>query len=403
MRLTGIDAGFGGTSAITHDDFHDLDDLFENFIPSYDELWLFGAGVYGKSFQRYLQECEVDIAGFVLSCPNATSVRGKPVLSIEEFNNRYNFGQKKLGILLTIDEKYYDEVLPCLKPLGKDLHVIKQLHKKMAVDRCSDFDICPPTLVFNISDQCNLSCYGCSAASPIVKDVSVYSFENYKRDISVMKNILKPVPAICFTGGECLLNPELMDFAMLARQIFPDAKIAFNTNGILLNELNDTFWQMASDYRIEISFTLYPIKYKNLDEVVKKAESYGVELFCLGDTLKLHDKTSWHFPLTKRGSEKKWDFLLCALHRRCGILIKNGIMHICGAMRRVEHINAHFDSCFPLADGDFIDIYSIRNKAEIELFLQRRPRLCNYCDIRSRHSMGKWLPSKLESSEWIIN
>jgi len=152
-----------GMGEFAINDFEVMDDLFERFIPAHEEIWLFGTGVIGTAFYNYLKECDVEPAGFVVSCPNKP-VGNKPVIDIMEFRRRYEAGEN-MGLLLTVDEKYYDEVMPDLMFLGEDIRFLKRLYKALAVDRCGDRN-CIFHLAFLIVDHCNLSCFSCGCSQP---------------------------------------------------------------------------------------------------------------------------------------------------------------------------------------------------------------------------------------------
>ena len=49
-----------------------------------------------------------------------------------------------------------------------------------------------------------------------------------------------------------------------------------------------------------------------------------------------------------------------------------------------------------------LTIDKIKNCEEIYDFMAKRPILCDYCAIRERHSMGKWLSSHGKFEEWFI-
>ncbi len=101
-------------------------ELLEGFIPAHKDIWLFGRGATAKEFHKRMKECGVSAAGFVVSSPESDKAEtGEPILSITQFQER----AQKLdgqGLLLTVDEKYHDELTPALAFLGGDLAVLKE-------------------------------------------------------------------------------------------------------------------------------------------------------------------------------------------------------------------------------------------------------------------------------------
>ena len=386
-----------GMGDITRDDFSIIDCMFDVFIPQHSEIWLFGTGAYSEAFDSYLQECGVAVVGFVTSKPDYKSFRKRPVVSIEQFKNHYSC---EIGLLLTISNRFYNEILPLLSFMQKeDILEIKELHKQSAFDRCGNRQTVP-LLAFHIADSCSLSCYGCTAASPIIKDGGLYDIDNFKTDISRYKEIYTEVDEINFTGGDVFYNPCFPDFLCEARRLYPNSKVSFSTNGIELVCKDDSFWDILRENKIFVYWTLYPIRYKGYEKTVQKAKELDINLVVMGDTLG-EDKNSWRVPFSEDPISKQYDFLLCRYHRRCAVTI-DGILYPCCAMRQIKHLNEAFYTQIALRDGDSIDIHK-SSAVEIQEFLKKRPPLCDYCAIRERRNMNKWLPSRGKKEEWILD
>lgn len=392
---------------ITQEDFAAMDDLFENFIPMHKSVWLFGNGDFGTAFYRYLQECGVTASGFVVSNPKTSRTEdGISVLSIKDFRQLYE-NERSIGLILTVDEKYYDEILPNLMFLGDDLRFLKRKYKQLAFERCGDtkkFRL----LSFHIADKCNLACYGCTAASPIAKKSIIYSYETFSCDIQKLSDLFgNNIENIYFTGGDVFQNPHFLEFIKLSRNLFPDSKISFSTNGLAFHKQEDSFWRILGENKVLVYWTLYSVIYKKYEETIEIAKKYNVNLLVIGDAAN-EDKTSWRIPFAMRKNQKVHDFLFCSFHRKCAV-IANGYYLPCCAPRMVKHIKNYFEIDIPLTEavcvgggGDFMDLRNVNKACEIENWLKKRPPLCDYCAIRQRYSMGKWLPSGCKKEEWIL-
>ena len=84
----------------------------KQWVSHYRELYLFGAGAYGTALRNYLQKIEVSINSFVVSEPKLDcSNTGEPIISIETFRTHYISREVPVGLILTVDEKFYNEIV----------------------------------------------------------------------------------------------------------------------------------------------------------------------------------------------------------------------------------------------------------------------------------------------------
>jgi len=174
---------------ITSNHFEENDYMFEHFLPRYDEVWLFGTGLYATAFNKYLNLFNVVPKGFVVSdlSKNPSNKNGKPVIDVNELKVRYKKTPKKPGLLLTVTERYYNELLHTLDFMNNyDLYMIPEETKQFAKNRFSEINniIITVSIIFN----CNLNCYGCNAASPCVNSPDLYEVEQFERDLFRISN-----------------------------------------------------------------------------------------------------------------------------------------------------------------------------------------------------------------------
>ena len=387
-----------GMGEITQADFAAMDDLFERFIPSREEIWLFGTGSYARAFHRYLRECGVEADGFVVSSTagQAPLMENKPVLCIENFKARCKQG-KKTGLLLTLDEKYYDEVLPKLMFMGDDLRFIKRKYKQLAIEKC-EVPVEIKEVTFDLTAHCNFSCYSCGKAAPIA-EAKFYDFKEFKRELKRFKELFNNVGKVIFSGGEPTLHPAYMDFLKEVREVYPESEVELITNGIILQNSEDAVWKQLANLRIIVLWSKYPIEYRYFESAVEKAKRLGVylKIDAGGDDDK---KISWQVPYTEAGMQKHHDFLFCMFHRKCGHLDR-GKYKLCSLAIAIPYLNKRFETNIPIAEADEIDIYQATSEEILDFSAKRLP-LCDYCAIRERRPMGEWLPSKGEKSEWFI-
>ncbi len=127
---------------------------------------------------------------------------------------------------------------------------------------------------YNLTEHCNLSCYHCDHASPLMAK-KFASFEEYERDIRAFSEAAH-VEEFRLVGGEPLLHPQLLDFMKLAREVGIGDRIKIYTNGMLLQTMPDEFWALTDILWI----STYPgIRRRMSDEdIAAKCEEHGVVL-----------------------------------------------------------------------------------------------------------------------------
>lgn len=405
--------GYMGMDLITKADYEELDYLIEKLIPSRDEIYIFGRGVYGKSFAKYLTTLGIKIDGFIVSgnCTN-DDVNNKDTMVLSDFINYYETSGKSILVLMALSSKFYGEVYPDLMFLQDDLYMVSEKYLLLSQYRCGCSENI--TLTIPVVDYCTaIACFGCTAAVPVATCKSKYTLEEYMGDMDKIKELIgENVCHVNFTGGDVFLHSELIEMIEYARKLYPQVLIDLSSNGVSFDVPDDNFWVRAGNVGIEINWTLYPIKYKNWGGTVskiKKLSNGNVKINIVGDSSG-ESKSSWCLPYTE-SVEKKQDWLFCGIHK-CNtntLMIYHNSISVCPAPRALNYLTKKF--CGELSDSfvenvDYkkhvLTIDQIKNCEEIYDFMTKRPILCDYCAIRERHSMGKWLSSHGKFEEWFI-
>jgi len=96
---------------------------------------------------------------------------------------------------------------------------------------------------YNLTEHCNLSCYQCDHASPLMAK-KFASLADYERDIRAFAQAAH-VEEFRLVGGEPLLHPELLEFMRIAKDSGIGDKIKIYTNGMLLHTMPDEFWALT--------------------------------------------------------------------------------------------------------------------------------------------------------------
>ena len=127
---------------------------------------------------------------------------------------------------------------------------------------------------YNLTEHCNLSCYQCDHASPLMakKFASLADFERDIRDFSRAVH----VEEFRLVGGEPLLHPPLLEFMRIARETGVGDAIKIYTNGMLLHSMPDEFWALTDILWV----STYPgVRRRMPDEAIAaKCDEHGVLL-----------------------------------------------------------------------------------------------------------------------------
>ncbi len=145
-------------------------------------------------------------------------------------------------------------------------------------------------------------------------------------------------------GGEPLLNPNCKDFLYSARKYFPRTYIQFVTNGILLTEQNEDFWQAMKENNIVLRPTVYPINIKWPD-IKEKAKKYDIKLDFYNNPLYL--KTSYKIPIIPKGGLNIFENFKNCRAKGC-IMLSKGKLYPCSIPSNIHHLTEFFNLNLPL-------------------------------------------------------
>jgi len=256
-----------------------------------------------------------------------------------------------------------------------------------------------PILHVHLADHCNLNCCGCDNFSPLSPEVFA-DMAVFERDMARISELSKgKVQEIQLLGGEPLLHLQVIDFMLIARKYFPSVRIKIVSNGVLLLEQSQTFWDTCKQSGIEIVVTKYPIKI-NYEEIEQLSEKQGVKFSFYGTTADI-GKNMQCLPLDLYGKQNARDsFLRCSRANRC-VSMDNGRIYTCSLIPYVKYFNAHFGENLPVTESDYMDIYKAKNMDEILNFLCHPMPFCRFCNQKGIIWDIGFGVSKKEIGEWI--
>ena len=240
-----------------------------------------------------------------------------------------------------------------------------------------------PYIETHITEACNLKCRGCSHfsvfAKPKHKDIA-----EFKKEFERLAEI-EEIPIIRLMGGEPLLNPNFMEYVRIARQCFPNSKIALVTNGILGERLIP-FVDELKALNINVTISDYHLDsqdFRTASELHNKEWLYNISLDLSGS------------------QDESVAFNNCDLQRNRWAFFQDGRLYICCIAGTIHDFWDHFGFDWGFTQKDLsIDIFE-HTAEEIEAFIRKPCKLCRFCDtIKRMHSYMPFEKSKGDIKEW---
>ena len=252
-----------------------------------------------------------------------------------------------------------------------------------------------PVIEFHLAEHCNLNCAGCDHFSPIAEK----EFPDFNKVSEALKRLAfltnSNIGEIRLIGGEPLLNKDVIDYFSVTRKYFPKSHILLFTNGTLLSQQTDDFWQACKEYKVAITVSYYPINI-NKDTIQKKCNEYSVEFFY---QTPIKENEMWRCKLDLAGNcNAKTNFKHCP--HNTWRFMRDGRIYPCTFLPNIHHFNKYFKKTLPITDNDSIDIYKAKTYKEILRFLAKPVPFCKYCDINGFTYGHKWEITKKDIKEW---
>ncbi|MDE6839069.1 MAG: radical SAM protein [Acutalibacter sp.] len=256
----------------------------------------------------------------------------------------------------------------------------------------------------HVTEHCNLNCKQCSHFSPLAEE-SYLDLCEYKRDCQRLSELFGgKMSVIQLLGGEPLLHPEINEIIRITRAAFPVGRIRVVTNGVLLPSMSEDFWETCRECHAEISVSEYPIHfdYHGWGNKVEKEKgvAYTPEAFGRSKMMKLYPIRTKQMP---GNDNARRNFFNCVSANSDCIALKSGKMYTCCTVANVIHLKKHFNLDLPISDLDGVDIYAVKDGAELLEKLANPVPFCEYCDVVN---VGKciscdWGVSRKDRYEWL--
>lgn len=245
-------------------------------------------------------------------------------------------------------------------------------------------------LEIHLTDHCNLNCRGCGHFSPIAEK-RFADPTDHDRDMLQLRKLFSTIKKIHLLGGEPLLHPRIESFLFSTRSCFPRADIRIVTNGLLLHEISNSFWDACRSNSIALDVTIYPPLKSKESSFVELANSKGVKVFILGGT-------PFYALYNKNGdSDIENSFKNCITP--CPNL-REGKLYVCPVHAYAHYFNKRFGTQIPFTGS--VNIYASKLSGwDVKELLSKAPATCRYCTLGwDNIPTFSWSTSKQIITEW---
>lgn len=251
-----------------------------------------------------------------------------------------------------------------------------------------------------IVEHCNLNCRGCSHFSPIAEPYFMDP-DVFDRDMARLSALFHGQASwIHIMGGEPLLHPRCTEFLEISRKWFQTGRIDLITNGILLKEQDEEFWDVCKRNAIVIKPTRYPLAV-DFDTVREKAQRMGINFRFYNYEDDGSEKKLDKYVLDLAGTQNHCDsFLLCAQANRC-LTLKEGKMYTCPTIPYAYQFERRFGTHLPVSQEDYVDITNVSSGEELLQKLAKAPPFCRFCNQRENLKGLTWGVSSQDIHEWV--
>jgi molybdenum cofactor biosynthesis enzyme MoaA len=264
----------------------------------------------------------------------------------------------------------------------------------------------------HLTDKCNLNCAGCLHFSPLCEKLNLISIQTFENDIKRLSALTNGKCAdIMILGGEPLLHPEINSFLKITRNYFPSflssggyGIIKLVTNGILLPNQPDDFWEICHVNNVRIVISNYPVKIEK-EYIKEKAKKHGVQIKLYEEGIESRmpgSSNQWaKIPIDVEGKQNyKKSFGKCFLAGSCFQLV-NGKIYKCARIAYVNYFNEKFNQQLKVVENDYIDIYKMNNIVEILNELTNPAPFCRYCKVQDLTWHNHWKNSRNSIDEYV--
>ena len=217
--------------------------------------------------------------------------------------------------------------------------------------------------------KCNLNCKKCSVFSPIHKDDYIDTFEDFKKQILRLKQIIPHITNFGFLGGEPLLQKDLGECIKLLHSVYPITKISIVTNALLVKSMSSDLLKILHDYNVTVGISVYPVMNDKLENVYEYLKNKNIDTRIAGYRVDFSPIMCDEHCFPYKTLEN-----IC----NCYTLYRGGISP-CAHFHSMKKFNETFGTDYEYMDG-IVDVFDENLKpSDIMPRLTKPSKLCGVC------------------------
>lgn len=248
-------------------------------------------------------------------------------------------------------------------------------------------------LEFWATRHCNLNCKGCSACAPIKKEPWFLNINSLRKDFFRLKELGLTINTLTVLGGEPLLHPNIIAIFDVMKEAYPIAVRYLITNGLLLLEKEESFWQYCRNNDIRFRITFFPVL-TNLhrEQIYNKLIDYKLNYHItdkkmFNKILVLNNKATYADIISNCGCNKAYN-------------LYSGYIARCPVPFVVPDLNQYFNADF--VTGGMLNIHEAKHGSEIMNFLETPNESCWNCSARICKVKWELASEKPVLSDWLV-
>lgn len=373
------------------------------------KIAIWGTGKFGKYIYEQIKNRKDD--SIVAWIDNDLSIVGTKIESIlvispQEAQTRIENDIEMILVAFIDSVNIYDEINNASEyRYGFIKNIVYrgklQLDKNLLSDRnilwsWHNTDLYKPKLQHletNIVDYCNLNCKGCSHFSNLFNMGDQVPYETFCKDLEMLSQKVF-VEKLYLLGGEALLNCQITEYIQVARKLLPYTEIELVTNGIMIPNQTDVFFQCCVENDISISISGYKPTLKIKDNIQETLEKWDVVYYFrtdvsdFGKNIDLSGEADKNVAVT-RCRENQCHFF------RYGKLYKCPFEALANNFFSHYGIDIHFDGGINIYDED-VDWEDVVRRLRDEPVDS-----CRYCGVEEKI---EWrVENNPQIEDWIVN
>ncbi len=247
----------------------------------------------------------------------------------------------------------------------------------------------------HVVDYCNLNCKSCSHFSPLAPHEGFNSPAVFEKSLKRLSKLKIIIGTIRVMGGEPLIEPEITkDYLKVARRRSPLSKIHLVTNGLLILDMDESFFKVLADKSIIVDITSYPPTLKKREAIVEILEECGIDYNFSNSPVESFTKI-----LSTQNNENYRNEYRNCFNQNC-IFLKNNRLFKCPTAAMIPLFVSKFGCNIKYGFG--IEINKIKDGWKCLEELDGPDLLCKYC-IPSKREMIPWsTTSEPAMEDWIV-